>query len=118
MQPAQAGGDRRQPATAVDQDRHAPLGRDREHRREPLVVEQEALRPRVELDPARAELEAALRASSIGLSDRSSRTNGISRPSDSLGRGERAVVRRPEPGMPVGLVHAEHERPGRRRRRP
>ena len=39
-------GDRRQSAAAVDQDRHAALGGDREDRSQPLVVEHEALRPR------------------------------------------------------------------------
>ena len=102
-------GDRRQPAAAVDQDRHAPLGREREHRREPLVVEQELLRARVELDPARAEVEAALRPPRSGSSVRSSRTNGISRPFERGGERERAVVRRAEAGMAVGLVEAEHE---------
>ena len=58
-------GDRRQAAATVDEDRHAPLGRDREDRCEPLVVEHELLRARVELDAARAEVEAAL-----GLLDR------------------------------------------------
>ena len=38
--------DRRQSAPAVDQDRDAALGGDREDRRQPLVVEHEALRPR------------------------------------------------------------------------
>jgi hypothetical protein len=49
----------------VDQDRDAPLGRDREDGREALVVEQELLRTRMELDPPGAEVEAAL-----GLLDR------------------------------------------------
>jgi len=38
-EPVQAVGDRRQAATAVNQDRYAPLGGDREDGREPLVVE-------------------------------------------------------------------------------
>ena len=37
------------------------VGRELEDRREPLVVEQELLRPRVQLDPAGAEVEAAHR---------------------------------------------------------
>ena len=49
-------------------------------------------------------------ASSIGVSFRSSRTNGISRPSDCARVRERAVVRRAKRRMPVGLVEAEHER--------
>ena len=54
-------GDRRQAAAAVDQDRHAPLLGEREHRPEPVVGRVEALRPRMELDPARARVEAARR---------------------------------------------------------
>ena len=76
---AQARGDRRQAAAAVDQDRHAALGGELEHRPEPLVGRVEALRARVQLDAARAGVEAA-RASSSGDSFRSRRTNGISRP--------------------------------------
>ena len=49
-------------------------------------------------------------ASSIGSSPRSSRTNGISRPSPRRGVLERPVVRRTERRVAVGLVHAEHER--------
>ena len=53
--------DRRQAAAAVDQDRHLALGGQLEDGREPVVVEQELLGPRVELDPAGAEVEAARR---------------------------------------------------------
>ena len=53
--------DRRQTAAAVDQDRHPALRGEREHGLEPRVVGQEPLRPRVQLDPARAEVEAARR---------------------------------------------------------
>ena len=49
-------------------------------------------------------------ASSIGVSFRSRRTNGIRRPLRALGERERAVVRGAEGGMAVGLVEAEHER--------
>ena len=98
--------DRRQPAPAVDEDRHAPLGGDREHRREPLVVEQELLRARVELDPTGAAVEAPL-----GLGDRllaqvepDVRDHPPLRP---LGERERAVVPGAEAGMAVGLVEAE-----------
>ena len=66
--------DRRQPAAAVDEDRHAALRRDREHRREALVVQLELLRARVQLDPARAEVEAAL-----GLLDRAARSGRAAR---------------------------------------
>ena len=54
-------GDRRQAASAVDEDRNPPLGGQLEDRRKPLVVEEEALRARMELDPAGAEVEAAIR---------------------------------------------------------
>ena len=85
------------------------LGRELEHRREPLVVEQELLRAGVQLDPAGAAVEAAHR-----LLDRAL---GQVEPDERdepavalLCERERAVVRRPEAGMPVGLVEAEHER--------
>ena len=101
-------GDRRQPAAAVDQDRDASLGGEREHRRQPLVVQQEALRPRVQLDPARAEIEAARRLLDRLLAqvEAHERDQPAAR---ALGERERAVVRGAEGGMPVGLVHAEHE---------
>src|SRR5205814_6695803 len=51
--------DRRQPAPAMDQDRDATLGRKREDRRQPLVVQQEPLGAWVQLDPAGAAFEAA-----------------------------------------------------------
>ena len=54
-------GDRRQAAAAVDEDRHPPLGREGEDRLEALVVQQEALGPRVELDPAGPDVETARR---------------------------------------------------------
>ena len=70
--------DRRQPAAAVDQDRDVALDREREDRVEPLVADRELLGPRVQLDPARAEVEAAGRFLD-GASSRSSRTNGTIR---------------------------------------
>ena len=45
----------------MDQDRHAPLGGELEHRPEPLVGRAEPLRARMELDPAGAGVEAAPR---------------------------------------------------------
>ena len=60
----------------------------------------------------RAPRSSPRRASSSGSSVRSSRTNGISRPVRALRERERAVVRRAERRLPVGLVEAEHERPG------
>ena len=47
------------PAAAVDEDRHRSLDGEREDRLQPLVVEGERLRARMQLDPARAEIEAA-----------------------------------------------------------
>ena len=100
--------DRRQAAPAVDQHRHVPLGRKLEDRREPVVVEQELLGARMQLDSSRAAVEAA-----DGLADR---VFGEVQPDEgdqlaarTLGVGERPVVAGLEPGMPVGLVEAEHE---------
>ena len=59
MQREQALGDRGQAAPAVDEDRNAPLGSQREHGLEPLVVQQEALRPGMQLDPAGSGVERA-----------------------------------------------------------
>ena len=103
------GRDRRQAAAAVDQDRHAPLGRELEHRPEPLVGRAEALRARVQLDPLRAGVEAAVRL----LDRRLVQVEPHERDEPALrarGEGERPVVRGAERGMPVGLVEAEHER--------
>ena len=58
-EPSQVVGDRRQPTAAVDQNRDRALRRQLEDGREPLVVQQEALGTRVELDSARACVEAA-----------------------------------------------------------
>ena len=54
-------GDRRQAAPAVNEDRNPPLGRQLEHRRQSLVVQEKALGARMELDAAGAEVEAPLR---------------------------------------------------------
>ena len=59
--------DRRQPAAAVNQDRHVALDREREDGVEPLVADRELLGAGMELDPAGAEVEAA-----PGLLDRAS----------------------------------------------
>ena len=109
-EPVQAVGDRRQAATPVDQDRHATLRGDREDGREPLVVEQELLRPGMQLDAAGTAVEAAL-----GLLDRSfrevepdERDQASVRP---LREGERTVVRSAKSRLPVGLVEAEDVAP-------
>ena len=108
-EPREPVGDRRQPAAAVDQDRDAALLCELEHRREPVVGRVEPLRARMQLDPARARVEAAL-----GLLDRRlvqvephERDQAALR---ALREGERAVVRGAEGGVAVGLVEAEHER--------
>ena len=109
-EPREVVGDWREPAPAVDQDRHAPLRREREHRRQALVVEQEPLRPRMQLDPARACVEAAGRLLDrlFGEVEPHERNQASLR---ALRVGECAVVRGAERRVPVGLVHAEHECP-------
>ncbi len=52
-------GDRRQPAAAVDQDRHVPREGQLEHGLETLVADRELLCARMELDAPRAAIEAA-----------------------------------------------------------
>ena len=100
--------DRRETAAAVDQDRHPPLGRELEHRRQALVVQEEPLRARVQLDPSRAAIEAAhcfldrmLRE--VEPDERDQTAAGL------LRVGERPVVRRAERRVPVRLIEAEHE---------
>ena len=106
--------DRRQPAAAVDQDRHLALDREREDGVEPLVADGELLGAGMELDPARAEVEAA-----PGLLDRALcevEAHERDDPVGVLGRvGERAVVRGRECRLAVGLVEAERERAARSR---
>ncbi len=101
-------GDRRQAAAAVDQDRDAALGRDGEDPAEPLVVQVKRLRARMELDAARAEVEAAGR-----LGDRlGGQVEADERDDDPVARlrgRERAVVRRTEARFAIGLVQAEGE---------
>ena len=89
---AQPVGDRRQAAAAVDQDRHAPLGGDLEDGREPLVGGGELLRARVQLDAARAGVEAAARLLDRRLVqvEADERDQPAAAP---LGERERAVVR-------------------------
>ena len=101
-------GDRGQAAAAVDQDRDAALGREREHGPEPLVGRVEALGARVELDPARAGVEAAGRL----LERRLVQVEADEGDQPSLragGDGERPVVRGAEGRVAVGLVEAEDE---------
>ena len=100
--------DRRQAASSVDQDRNRALEGELEDRPEPLVVEGECLRPWVELDPARAEVERA-----PGLVERPLRQVEAHEGEEPAVRparvGERAVVRHAEAGLAVGLVEAEDE---------
>ena len=92
----------------MNQDRHAPLGGELEHRAEPLVGGGELLRPRVELDPARAQVEAAARLFDGCLVQ--VEPDERDQPSFAARRElERAVVGGAEGRMPVGLVEAEHE---------
>ena len=100
--------DRRQAAAGVDQDRHAALGRQLEHGREPFVVEQELLGAWMELDPAGAEVEAAARLLDRPLVEREPHEGDQA----ALRAGrelERAIVAGLEARVPVGLVEAEHE---------
>src|SRR5262249_47963377 len=99
-----------QAAAAVDEDRHLPFGRELEHGREPLVVQQELLRTRMELDPARAEIQAALRLLDRALAHVEAHERDQSTVA-SRSELERAVVAGPEAGVPVRLVEAEHEGP-------
>ncbi len=100
--------DRRQSPAGVDEDRDAALGCEREHRREPLVVEEELLGPWVELDPTRAEVEAPARLLDRPLVEREphERDEATGRACREL---ERPVVAGAEAGVPVGLVEAEDE---------
>ena len=105
--PAAIGG---RPRPRVDQDRHAPLGGELEHRAEPLVGRVELLRARVELDPSRAGVEAARRL----LDRRLVQVEADERDQPAvraLRERERAVVRGAERRVAVGLVEAEHEGP-------
>ncbi len=103
-------GDRWQAASTVDEDRHAPLGRDREDRCEAFVVEHELLRPRMQLDPARAKVETTL-----GFLDRLfgqvEPDVGDHPPLRTSGELERAFVARSKAGMPIGLVETEDVAP-------
>ena len=86
--------DRRKPAAAVDEDGHGPLDGEREDRLEPLVAECERLRARMQLDPARSEVEAAPRFLE-GLGGEVEPDEWEKRPARALGVGERPVVRAP-----------------------
>jgi hypothetical protein len=107
-EPVEVISDRRQTSPPVDQDRDAPLGRELEDRRQPLVVEQEPLGARVQLDPPRAEIDAApcLLDWLLRKVEPRERDQPPFRPPRVL---ECAVVRRAEGRVPVGLVEAEHE---------
>ena len=101
--------DRRKPAAAVDEDGHRALDREREDGLESLVAERERLRARMQLDPARSEVEAApcLLDGLGGEVETDEREQPPARP---LGVGERPIVGRGECRLAIGLVEAEHER--------
>jgi len=107
-EPGEMVGNRRQAASAVDENGDATLGREGEDRRQPLVVEQKALGSRMELDPACAAVEAASR-----LLDRPLREIEPDKrdqyPAGALGSCQGAVVRSPKGRLAVGLVEAEGE---------
>ena len=92
----------------MDQDRDAALGREGEDPSEPLVVQVERLGAGMELDAARAEVEAAGR-----LGDRlGGQVEADERDEDAVARlrgRERPVVRGPERRLTIGLVQAEGE---------
>jgi hypothetical protein len=90
----------------VDEDRDPPVSCELEDRLEPLVVEEEALGPRVELDAARSEVDAPARLidGMLGEVEASERNQ---KPVRLLGRLERPVVRGPKTRVAVGLIHAE-----------
>ena len=94
----------------MDQDRDAPLLGEREDGGEPVVAGVEALRPRVELDPPRARVEAAgcLLDRRLVQVEADERHEPALRPRR---EGQRPVVGGAERRMAVGLVEAEHERP-------
>ncbi len=98
-----------EPASTVNEDRHATLGCEREDRTEPLVGQVEALGPRVKLDPAGATVEAAagFLHRALGKIEANERDQHAAA---GIGRRERPVVRRAEGRMPVRLVEAEGER--------
>ena len=100
--------DRGQSAPSVDEDGYPALGGECEDRVEPLVVQKESLCPRVELDPARAEVEAAPRLLFGSLGEVEA-DEGDQSPVRPLGVCERPVVGGAEAGMTIGLVEAEHE---------
>src|SRR5512133_3736116 len=92
----------------MDQDRDTTFRGQSEDRRQALVVQEEALRSGVELDPAGAEIEAA-----GGLLDRLlgqvEADEGDQLAAGALCVSERAVVRGSEGGVPVRFVETEHE---------
>ena len=109
-EPAQVIGDRRQAASGVDQDRHAPLGGELEHRVEPALAEVELLGAGVELDAPRAPVEAALclgdrLGGQVEPAERDERAVGRRRPL------EHTVVGYPVGGKAVGVVQRKRERP-------
>ena len=104
-------GERRDPAPGVDHQRQSPLVGEREDRLHLGVAELEPLRPRMQLDPARAGFEAAPRLRN-GIQLRVEAAERGQPPVRGGGFGNDAIVRR---RVAVGLVHRHHDPPCRRR---
>ena len=102
-------GDRRKPSPAVNEDWHASLGCEREDGSQAVVVEVEPLRAGMELDPSRPAIEAPRRLLDRLLGEIESR-EGDENAAGLFRRLERAVVRRPEGRLAIGLVEAERKR--------
>jgi hypothetical protein len=95
----------------VDQHGHVPLRRELEDRRQALVVEEELLRTRMQLDAACPQVEAprclADRVLAEVEADERDHSSAGARPV-----GERPVVAGAEARVAVRLVEAEHEAAG------
>ena len=106
---------RRHPATGVDEDRDLSLLRDPPDRVGPVIAEPERLRPRMQLDPARAEPQATLglRHRILGRVEAAVRVQapvGLARPpqhpvvGNPVARGALGIVKRERAG-PRGRSH-------------
>jgi hypothetical protein len=110
-EPVEVVGDRRQPAPPVDEDGNPAFGGELEHWHQPLVVERKALRPGMELDPARPSIEAADGLVDWPLASQVEADERNQPAVRALGIAQGSVVGRPKRRLAVRLVHAEHERP-------
>ncbi len=125
--------ERRDPSPRVDQDRHAPLVRERHHLADGRLGQREPLRPRVQLDAARARVEAAPRlgggtAVRVDAAERLAAGRPSRRRPRSRGRwrpgsrrapasGTRRRARLRPPARRAAAPASACSRPGRRRRR-